>query len=85
MTALVLPLGVLGLLAWPGAMAGRALATVLAYLVFCAMVGKSFNGYWGGLFTPLLTLGLPWAPLALRDLALALAVARTPSLRRSRS
>jgi hypothetical protein len=81
-TALVLPLGVLGLLAWPGAMAGRALATVLAYLVFFAIIGKPFNGYWGGLFTPLLTLGLPWAPLALRDLAQALGPA--PLLGRSR-
>jgi hypothetical protein len=67
-SALVLPMAYLGLLAWPGE-AGRRLAlTVTVYLCLYAVAGKWFNAYWGALYTPLLTLGLVWFPAALRDL-----------------
>lgn len=67
-SALILPLGVIGLFAWPGAI-GRMLAiTVVAYLGLFLFVGRPANAYWGALFTPLLTLGLVWVPAALRDL-----------------
>jgi MFS family permease len=58
LAALVLPLGLLGLWAWRGGT--LALATVVAYLVLIAVVGKPFNYYWGALFTPLLMLGAGW-------------------------
>ena len=70
-SAIVLPLGVLGLLAWPGPADLRIALTVLAYLVVFAFVGKPLNRYWGEMYTPLLTLGLPWAALATIDLVRA--------------
>jgi hypothetical protein len=67
-TAIVLPLGLLGLLAWPGVAGLRVAATVIVYTVLFAFVGKPTNLYWGALYTPLLTLGLPWAVAAAADL-----------------
>lgn len=74
-TALVLPLGLLGLTARPAGL--RAAATAFTYAALFLVAGKSYNSYWGALYTPLLMLGLPWALPAIRD---GLAV-----LRRSRS
>ena len=68
LSAIVLPLGVLGLLAWPGKADVRIVLTVLGYLAAFAIVGKPLNRYWGAMYTPLLTLGLPWAVLAVVDL-----------------
>lgn len=67
-SALILPLGMLGLLSWPGTVGRMAAITVAVYLVLLAIFGKPVNDYWGALYTPLLTLGLVWAPAALRDL-----------------
>lgn len=60
--ALLLPLGVLGLWAWPKGT--LALATVVVFVVLFAAVGKPFNFYWGALYTPVLMLGLGWAVAA---------------------
>ncbi len=68
-SAIVLVLGTLGVLAWPAGW--RFAATVAGYLGLLAIFGKPFNLYWGGMFTPLLTLGVPWGVLALVDLARA--------------
>ncbi len=70
-TAIVLPLAVLGLAAWPGAMGRRVGLTVAAYLVVFSVVGKPFDAYWGALYTPLMMLGLALLPAALRDLVMA--------------
>ncbi len=67
-TAIYLPVAVLGLLAWPAKAAVRVAATVLGFLVLFSMFGKPVNTYWGSLYTPLLAFGLPWVPFALRDL-----------------
>lgn len=67
-TAILLPLACLGLLAWPGPAGERMALTVLVYLTLYAIVGKPLNGYWGAIYTPLLMPGLVWAPAALRDL-----------------
>lgn len=72
MTALVLPLSVLGLLSWPGRTGAHATLMIVATLCLFAIVGKPFNVYWGALYTPVMTIGLVWAPFALRDLFLAL-------------
>lgn len=58
-TALLLPLALLGLWAWPKG--GRALGTVMAFMALFLVVGKPFNAYWGALYTPALMLGLGWA------------------------
>jgi hypothetical protein len=55
--AVLLPLALLGLWAWPR---GRALATVGVYLAAFLVVGKPFNIYWGAVYTPVLMLGLGW-------------------------
>jgi hypothetical protein len=65
LAAAFLPLGLLGLWAWPK---GRlALATVVVFVVLFAAVGKPFNYYWGALYTPVLMLGLGWVVAAMLD------------------
>ncbi|HVZ15103.1 MAG TPA: hypothetical protein VG894_11635, partial [Bauldia sp.] len=75
-SAILLPLAAIGLIAWPGGEGRRVAATVTAYLVLFLFVGKAFDDYWGALYTPLLMLGLGFAPAAIRDL---LATLRTSS------
>ncbi|WP_421758959.1 hypothetical protein [Devosia sp.] len=65
LAALLLPLGLFGLIAWPRG--GRAALTLAAYVLLFAVVGKPFNGYWGALFTPLMMLGVAWAWVGARD------------------
>jgi len=60
--AVLLPLGLLGLWAWPKGT--LALATAVVFVVLFAAVGKPFNYYWGALYTPVLMLGLGWAAAA---------------------
>ncbi|MBK8085386.1 MAG: hypothetical protein IPK28_17055 [Devosia sp.] len=45
LTALLLPLALLGL--WASAKGGRALWTVLSFVTLFLVVGKPFNAYWG--------------------------------------
>lgn len=66
--AFYLPLALLGLAGWRGEMGTRVGLTVAAYLAAFAVVGQPFNLYWGLMDAPLLSLGLLWMPLALRDL-----------------
>ena len=67
-SAAILPLAILGLLAWRGIADLRILLAVAAYIVPFAIVGKPVNQYWGAIYTPLLTLGIVWAVPALADL-----------------
>jgi hypothetical protein len=67
-TALYLPLALLGLVGWSAKGALRMAASVLGFLVLFACFGKPDNLYWGSMYTPLLALGLPWALPALSDL-----------------
>lgn len=68
LSGLLLPLSVLGLVAWRDPARDRLLATVLVYLVLFAFVGRTVNSYWGALYSPLLAPGLVFAPAAVRDL-----------------
>jgi hypothetical protein len=68
-TAVLAPLCLLGLAAWPASR--RAALTITIFLVAFAIVGKPFNDYWGAIFTPVMMLGLAFVPAALRDLATA--------------
>ena len=74
--ALLLPMALLGLAAWPVKTGAHAALAVLAYLLLFALVGKAFNDYWGALYTPLMTLGLAWFPFALVDLLRAIGAKR---------
>lgn len=80
-TAFLLPLTILALVArgFPGST--RAAATVIAYALLFAVVGKPFNYYWGAIYTPLMALGLAMALAAVRQLTRA---ARSASGRPSR-
>jgi hypothetical protein len=71
-TALYLPFSVLGLAGWAHPLGRRLLATVGAYLLAFSVLGRPVQFYWGGVYTPLLSLGVVWAAPALRDLLLAL-------------
>jgi hypothetical protein len=67
-TAIILPLSFIGLLAWPATAAKRTFLTVAVYLVIFSVVGKPFNDYWGFMYAPILSFGIPWIPRALLDL-----------------
>jgi hypothetical protein len=67
-TAIYLPIAVLGILAMPGELGRRATLTIAAYLLLFAFVGKAFNDYWGYLYAPLLAFGFAWTPLAIARL-----------------
>ncbi|MBY0525716.1 MAG: hypothetical protein K2R98_20085 [Gemmataceae bacterium] len=66
--AMLLPLGLLGLSGARSELGVRCWLTVLLYLAAFCVVGQWFNACWGLLYAPLLSLGLLWAPAALRDL-----------------
>lgn len=73
LTALYLPLALLGLASWRSEAGGRAALTAGAYVAAFFVVGlKPHNAYWGLVDAPLLALGLVWTPAALRDLVAAI-------------
>jgi hypothetical protein len=67
-TAILLPIACVGLMAWPGPAGERIALTVFSYLALYAVAGKSVDTYWGAVFTPLMILGVIWFPAGLRDL-----------------
>ena len=67
-TALLLPVCLLGLLGWRTVLGRRVSATVLTYVGLFLLVGLPFNYLWGLLYAGLLPLGLLHAPAVLRDL-----------------
>ena len=61
LAALLLPIALLGLLAWRGGGEGRgarAAFIVLGYAIGFCVIGRPNNGYWGLLIAPLWPLGL---------------------------
>ncbi|MGE3821898.1 MAG: hypothetical protein AB7I30_20995 [Isosphaeraceae bacterium] len=63
-TAIVLPIAIVGLL-HATTDDGRLLAaTVVTYLAAFSLVGAPFNFYWGFLIAPSLAIGIAWAPSA---------------------
>jgi len=79
-SAIYLPLAVLGFAAWKSPGGQRAALVVLLYLVAFAIVGQPFNQYWGSLLAPALALGFAWTPKALAELWRAARSARTRPL-----
>jgi hypothetical protein len=74
-SAIYLPLALLGLFGWRGVTALRVSLTVAAYLAAFAIVGQPFNDYWGLLCAALLPFGIVWAPAAITDLGRKIAQA----------
>jgi hypothetical protein len=78
-SAIYLPLTLLGLAGWRSGTGTRLAWTAGAYVTAFAVVGQPFNDYWGLLDAPLLALGFAAAPDALRDLIRALAKPSPPN------
>ncbi|MBN9040176.1 MAG: hypothetical protein BGP05_20245 [Rhizobiales bacterium 62-47] len=64
-TALMLPIALLGFVAWPKGL--RSGLFVVTYLGLFAIIGKPFNTYWGALYTPVLMLGPAWGLYAIYE------------------
>jgi len=67
-TAIYLPLAMLGFASWNSPAGQRAGFSACAFVVLFAFVGHPFNQYWGALVSPLLCLGAAQAPDAVLDL-----------------
>jgi hypothetical protein len=67
-SAVVLPLSLLGLIGWSGPLGFRIASIITVYVSAFLFVGKSFNIYWGIMYVNLLPLGLLYVPYCLRDL-----------------
>ncbi len=66
--ALVITLAILGITTQRGQLPRRVLWTASLYVVLFSIFGKSFNTYWGLIYSPLLTFGLAWSPESIQDL-----------------
>jgi hypothetical protein len=67
-TAIYLPLAMLGFASWNSPAGQRAGFSACAFVILFAFVGHPFNQYWGALVSPLLCLGAAQAPAAVLDL-----------------
>jgi hypothetical protein len=67
-SAIYLPLAMLGFAGWNTATGLRAGLTACLFMIAFAFVGHPFNQYWGSLLAPLLALGAAQAPAAISDL-----------------
>lgn len=67
-SALAVPLALLGWASWRTPWALRTLAILCGYALMLTLFGRPDNFYWGLLIAPLLLVGLAFAPIALRDL-----------------
>lgn len=79
LSALYLPIALLGLAGWRGETGARLGLTAGAYVTAFAVVGQPFNDYWGLMDAPLLAFGFAAAPAALRDLHAVLCGGTTPA------
>jgi hypothetical protein len=74
--SLVLLASLLGLVAARSPWTSRIAGTAGAFLLMFMVVGRPDNYYWGLMIAPLLAMGLPFAPAAIRDLVRAAWVRR---------
>ena len=63
-TAVAVPLALLGWVSKPGVIADRVLLVLAIYLPLFMVIGQPWNSYWGLLYTALLLPGLAYAPFA---------------------
>jgi hypothetical protein len=66
--ALLLPVSFFGLVAWNAPVTLRALITIAGYTLLIALFARVNNVYWIWLISPILGLGLLFAPFAVADL-----------------
>lgn len=69
--ALVVPLALLGWIAWRDAIGLRGALLLCGYAAAFMLVGRPDNDYWGLMLVPLLLIGLVFSPAALGDLLCA--------------
>lgn len=67
-TAIILPLFLLGLTGWRNSAGIRVSCTVVIYLLAFSIVGRSFNIYWGLMYVFVMPLGLLHLPYTLKQL-----------------
>ena len=70
-TAIYLVAALVGLAGWSTPLGTRIGLTVCLYLMAFAVVGQSFNQYWGALIAPLLCFGVARLPASIGDLCRA--------------
>jgi hypothetical protein len=66
--AICVPLSVLGLTYLRDRKASLLKATALTYVMTFAVMGRSFNFYWGWMYSPIMQLGLALSPAALWEI-----------------
>ncbi len=66
--AIILPLSLLGFTGWCGYIGIRVACTVGIYVLAFSIVGRSFNIYWGLMYTFLMPLGLLHLPYVLKKI-----------------
>jgi hypothetical protein len=71
LASLTLLASLLGLVSARSPWTDRIAGTAIAFLALFMALGRPDNYYWGMIIAPLLAMGLPFAPGALRDLARA--------------
>lgn len=64
-TIILIPVIFLGAIGWPGALGCRLFLLSVGYAAGFCLFGRPENGYWGLVVTPLLGLGLCYAPISL--------------------
>src|SRR3546814_3355709 len=67
-TPLLVPLSLLGWAAWSGASGLRTFLYLSGFICAMMLFGRPDNFYWAVMITPILFVGLLFAPAALRDL-----------------
>jgi hypothetical protein len=73
-TAIYLVAAMVGLAGWNTPLGSRIGLSVCLYVMAFAVVGQSFNQYWGSLIAPLLCFGVVRFPASLGDLCRAAGV-----------
>ena len=71
MTAIYLAAALVGLAGWDTPLGMRVGLSTCLFLMAFAVVGQSFNQYWGALIAPLLCFGVVQFPASLRNLCRA--------------
>jgi hypothetical protein len=81
-TAIYLPLALLGFVSWATPAGRFAALTALTFVMLFTIVGLEINQYWGSLIAPLLCLGAVRSPLAIRELLQAAQWSWRPAFQR---
>jgi hypothetical protein len=75
-SAVILPIVLLGAAGWVTGIGRRVAAVVAIYMVAFSIAGLKLDIFWGAITNPILAFGLVWSVPALRDLVGALSGSR---------